>query len=66
MDGSKIAPRASFEGRPLVDLDEQEPVEERVDRGAGDRPFAERRAFGQALSAYLSGYGSVIDGNAVS
>ena len=48
MDGSKIAPPASFEGRPLVDLDEQEPVEEQVDLGAGDRPFAEQRAFGQA------------------
>ncbi len=47
MDGSKIAPRASFEGWPLVDLDEQEPVEEQVDLGAGDRPFAEQRASGQ-------------------
>ena len=51
MDGSKIAPRASFESRPLVDLDEQEPVEEQVDLGVGDRPFAEQRAFGQVLSA---------------
>jgi len=37
-----------------------------VDLGAGDRPFAEQRAFGQVLSAYLSGHGSVINGNALS
>src|SRR5215470_2661510 len=32
--------RADLEGGLLVDLDEQEPVEEQVDLGVGDRPFA--------------------------
>ena len=41
--------RADLEGGPLVDLDEQESVEEQVDLGVGDRPFAQQCALGQVL-----------------
>jgi len=44
---------ADLEGGLFVDLDEQEPVEEQVDLGVRDRPFAQQRALGQAVLAVI-------------